>query len=180
MKFVTGLLAAVLLLAGVGSSRAEIRIAEDRGGRIGTYVDRYQGLRSSGESVIIDGLCASACTIVLGAVPHDKICVTSNANLGFHAAWDFGSDGRAVTNPEATQMLYSMYPTPVRRWIAQHGGLTPRMLFLRGKQLMSMYRPCYLEAEASVPRPSSARRDRYSRQHEVITASPAVLARQPD
>jgi hypothetical protein len=180
MKFGTGLLAAVLLLAGVGASHAEIRIGEDRGGRIGTYVDRYQGLRSSGESVIIDGLCASACTIVLGAVAHDKICVTSNANLGFHAAWDFGSNGRAVTNPEATQMLYSMYPTPVRRWIAQRGGLTPRMLFLRGKQLMSMYKPCYLDAQASVPRLSSARRDRDSRQHDVITASPAVLARQPD
>ena len=118
MKLVTGLLAAVLLLAGVGASQAVVRIADDRGGRIGTYVDKYQGLRTSGETVIIDGLCASACTIVLGAVPHDKICVTSHANLGFHAAWDFGANGRAVTNPEATQMLYSMYPTPVRRWIA--------------------------------------------------------------
>ena len=37
--------------------------------RIGTYVDKYQGLRTSGETVIIDGLCASACTIVLGAFP---------------------------------------------------------------------------------------------------------------
>ena len=83
MKFVTGLLAAVLLLAGVGASHAVVRIAEDRGGRIGTYVDKYQDLRSSGETVIIDGLCASACTIVLGAVPHDRICVTSHANLGF-------------------------------------------------------------------------------------------------
>ena len=110
MKFLTGLLAAVVLLAGVGASHAVVRIADDRGGRIGTYVDRYQGLRSSGETVIIDGLCASACTIVLGAVAHDKICVTSNANLGFHAAWDFGANGRAITNPEATQMLYSMYP----------------------------------------------------------------------
>ena len=118
MKFVTGLLAAVLLLAGVGASHAVVRIGEDRGGRIGTYVDKYQDLRSSGETVIIDGLCASACTIVLGAVPHDKICVTSHANLGFHAAWDFGANGRAVTNPEATQMLYSMYPSAVRRWIA--------------------------------------------------------------
>ena len=118
MKLVTGLLAAVLLLAGVGASQAVVRIADDRGGRIGTYVDKYQGLRTSGETVIIDGLCASACTIVLGAVPHDRICVTSHANLGFHAAWDFGANGRAVTNPEATQMLYSMYPTPVRRWIA--------------------------------------------------------------
>src|SRR5246500_887501 len=117
MKFVTGLLAAVLLLAGVGTSHAAVRITDDRGGRIGTYVTKFQRLRSSGESVIIDGLCASACTIVLGAVPHDKICVTSNANLGFHAAWDFGANGRAITNPEATQMLYSMYPSQIRRWI---------------------------------------------------------------
>jgi hypothetical protein len=180
MKLVTGLLAAVLLLAGVGASHAVVRIADDRGGRIGTYVDKYQDLRTSGEQVIIDGLCASACTIVLGAVPHDRICVTSHANLGFHAAWDFGANGRAVTNPEATQMLYSMYPSQVRHWIAARGGLTPHMIFLRGKQLMSMYKPCYLDAEASAPRPSAARRDRDSRPHVVITPSPAVLARQPD
>jgi hypothetical protein len=153
MKLVTGLLTAVLLLMGIGASQAVVRIAEDRGGRIGTYVDKYQDLRSSGESVIIDGLCASACTIVLGAVPHDRICVTSKANLGFHAAWDFGDDGRAVTNPEATQMLYSMYPTQVRHWIDQHHGLTPHMIFLRGRQLMSMYRPCYLDAQASTAMP---------------------------
>jgi len=152
MKILTGLLAAALLLAGLGASHAVVRIAEDRGGRIGTYVDRYQGLRSSGETVIIDGLCASACTIVLGAVAHDKICVTSHASLGFHAAWDFGANGRAITNPEATQMLYSMYPSPVRRWITQRGGLKPNMIFLRGRQLTSMYRPCYLDAQAAAPR----------------------------
>src|SRR4030088_1389058 len=180
MKFVTGLLAAVLLVAGVGASHAVVRIADDRGGRIGTYVGRYQGLPSSGEQVIIDGLCASACTIILGAVPHDKICVTSHANLGFHAAWDFGSNGRVVTNPEATQMLYSMYPSPVRRWIAQRGGLTPHMIFLRGKQLMGMYKPCYLDAQASSPRTRSARRDRDTRQNDVIAPTPAALARQPD
>ncbi|CCD89892.1 conserved hypothetical protein; putative secreted protein [Bradyrhizobium sp. ORS 285] len=151
MKFWTGLLAVVLLLSGVSASQAVVRIADDRGGRIGTYVDKYQGLRSSGEYVIIDGLCASACTIVLGAVPHDKICVTSHANLGFHAAWDFGANGRAVTNPEATQMLYSMYPSPIRRWITQRGGLTPRMIFLKGRELQAMYKPCYMDAQASSP-----------------------------
>ena len=91
-------------------------------------------------------------TIVLGAVPHDRICVTSRANLGFHAAWDFGANGREVINPGATQMLYSMYPSPVRRWITARGGLKPQMIFLRGKLLMSMYRPCYLDAQASSPR----------------------------
>jgi hypothetical protein len=152
MKFVTGMLALVLLCAGVNASHAVVRISDDRGGRIGTYVDKYQGLRSSGETVVIDGLCASACTIVLGAVPHDRICVTSNANLGFHAAWDVGRNGRAVTNREATQMLYAMYPTAIRRWITNRGGLTPNMIFLRGRQLMGMYKPCYMNAQASAER----------------------------
>jgi hypothetical protein len=156
MKLVTGLLAAVLLLAGVGVSHAVVRIADDRGGRIGIYVDNYRGLHFSGETVIIDGLCASACTIVLGALPHDKICVTSHATLGFHAAWDFGANGRAITNPEATQMLYSMYPSQVRHWIAARGGLTPHMIFLRGKQLETMYKPCYLDAQASAPKALSS------------------------
>ena len=146
--FATGLFAAVVLLAGIAASHATVRIAEDRGGRIGTYVDKYQSLRSAGEQVVIDGLCASACTIILGAVPHDRICVTSRARLGFHAAWDMGPDGRAVTNREATRMLYSMYPAPVRRWIARRGGLTRHMIFLGGQQLASMYRPCYLNANA--------------------------------
>jgi hypothetical protein len=152
MKFATALIAGVLLLAGVSLSHAAIRIADDRGGKIGTYIDRYQGLRSSGETVIIDGLCASACTMVLGAVPRERICVTSQAVLGFHAAWDSGANGRAVTNPGATQMLYSLYPSSVRRWIAARGGLKSEMIFLRGKELMSIYRPCYLDAHASAPR----------------------------
>lgn len=143
MKFLTCLLAAALLLGAVGTSHAAVRITDDRGGRIGTYVTKFQHLRSSGETVIIDGLCASACTIVLGAVPRDRICVTPRATLGFHAAYDFGADGRTITDREATVMLYSMYPMPVQRWIAARGGLTPQMIFLHGRQLQTMYQPCY-------------------------------------
>ena len=142
MKFSTSLLAAALLFADVGASHAAVRIAGDRGGRIGNYISKFQRLHSSGEPVVIDGLCASACTLVLAAVPHDKICVTSRASLGFHAAYDFGVHGRIITNPDATMMLYSTYPTPVQHWIAVRGGLTPRMIFLRGKQLKAMYQPC--------------------------------------
>jgi hypothetical protein len=98
-----------------------VRIADDRGGRIGTYLDKYHSLRTSGETVIIDGYCASACTIILGMVPHDKICVTSRANFGFHAAYDLDANGREVTNPGATRTLYLMYPSLVRRWIAARG-----------------------------------------------------------
>jgi len=148
MKFLTGLLAATFLLTGAGTGFAVVRIADDRGGQIGRYVERYEQLRASGQTIMIDGLCASACTIVLGAIPGDRICVTPNANLAFHAAWDFGTRGRTIANPEATRMLYSMYPSQVRHWIANRGGLSPRMIFLRGRQLETMYRPCYLDAQA--------------------------------
>jgi hypothetical protein len=87
--------------------------------------------------------------VVLGAVPHDRICVTSRAILGFHAAWDAGANGREVTNRDATLMLYSMYPAQIRRWIAARCGLKPQMIYLSGKQLTSMYRPCFLDAQAS-------------------------------
>ena len=110
MKLLTGSLAAMLLLAGAGTSHAVVRIANDRGGQIGRYVERYEQLRASGQTVVIDGLCASSCTILLGAIPHERICVTRNANLAFHAAWDFGAHGRPITNPGATRMLYSCTP----------------------------------------------------------------------
>jgi hypothetical protein len=121
MKFLSGLLAAMLLLAGAGTSHALVRIAHDRGGQIGRYVDRYEQLRASGQTIIIDGLCASACTIVLATIPGEKICVTDRANLAFHAAWDFGARRRPITNSGATRMLYSMYPSQIRNWIASHG-----------------------------------------------------------
>jgi hypothetical protein len=129
--------------------QAMLRIRQDRGGRIGAYVDKYKGLRSSGEMVIIDGFCLSACTIVLGSVPRDKICVTSRAKLGFHAAWNPASNGRKIIDAEATQNLYSMYPSEVRRWIDQRGGLSPHMIFLSGRELGAIYRPCYLDSRAS-------------------------------
>src|SRR2546430_17004005 len=141
MKLLRGLLGAMFLLAGVGTSHAVVRIANDRGGQIGRYVERYEQLRASGQTIIIDGLCASSCTIVLGAIPREKICVTRNANLAFHAAWDFGAHGRAITNPGATRMLYSMYPSQVRHWIANPGGLTPRIYILPGVHLVAMHLP---------------------------------------
>jgi len=149
MKCLAMSLVAVITLAGVRASDAAVRITEDRGGRIGAYVDKYKGLRSSGETVIIDGSCVSACTIVLGSVPPDKICVTPRARLGFHAAWNPGSKGREITDTEATQNLYSMYPSEVRRWIDERGGLSRRMIFLSGRELAAMYRPCHLDSRAS-------------------------------
>jgi hypothetical protein len=146
MKYMYALLTAAVLLAGVNAGHAAVRITNDRGGLISDYLDKFDGLRASGQAVVIDGLCASACTMVLGAVPHDKICVTPNATLAFHAAFNFIGGGRTMTNPEATELLYSQYPRPVQRWINNRGGLTPHMMFLRGRELEAMYRPCGSDA----------------------------------
>jgi len=144
-----GLLLATILLAGAGTSDAAVRIVDDPGGWIETYVDRYEGVRASGEKVMIDGYCASACTIVLAAIPHDRICVTPRARLAFHAAWDPDYHGRRIANYEATQRLYSMYPFEVRWWIDQRGGLNSHVMFLSGRELAAMYRPCHMDPQGS-------------------------------
>ncbi|MEY9417057.1 ATP-dependent protease ClpP protease subunit [Bradyrhizobium japonicum] len=97
MKFLTALLAAAFSLGYAGPSDAVVRITNDRGGLIQRYFDRYENLKNTGQTVIIDGLCASACTIVLAKIPSERICVTERANLAFHAAWDLGA-GRAMAD----------------------------------------------------------------------------------
>ena len=148
MKRLTRILVAALWLGDVGAGHATVRIANDRGGRIGNYVDKYKQLRASGESVIVDGACLAACTIVLGAIARNKICVTSNAKFGFQDAWDLDA-GKRVTNEEATRLLYAVYPSEVKHWIAEHGGMTPHMIWLQGKELHALYRTCSAEDQAS-------------------------------
>jgi hypothetical protein len=50
--------------------------------------------------------------------------------------------GRFHAQPEATEIMYETYPTTIRDWIRRHGGLTPHLLLLRGRDLASFYRVC--------------------------------------
>jgi hypothetical protein len=124
------------------STSAAVRIVSDYGGQIGPYLEQFAALRHSGERVIIDGPCLSACTMLLGMIPRDRICVTRRARLGFHAAWNPGQNGAPIVSSGGTQLLMEVYPQHVRQWIARRGGLTQRMVFLTGRELASMYRTC--------------------------------------
>jgi hypothetical protein len=134
-------IAAMMLAVAVSPASATKRISDDPGGQLGPYLQKLAVLRSSGEQVVIDGKCLSACTMVLGVIPRDHICVTSKAQLGFHAAWR-PEAGRQVTSLEGTELLMDNYPQQVRDWIARRGGLTPHMIFLSGRELASMYPTC--------------------------------------
>jgi len=133
---------ALLSVLIAGDAHAAVRIANDQGGQIGPYLDAFVSLRKSGQRVIIDGPCLSACTIVLGVVPRERICVTRRAQLGFHAAWNPGNNGRPILSEAGTKALWDLYPGEIRAWLKRRGGLKPRMVFLSGPELMAMYRPC--------------------------------------
>jgi hypothetical protein len=135
-------LGATAVLMMVSSASATVRIVGDPGGQIGPYLESLVALRSKGERVIIDGPCLSACTMVLGVIPRDRICVTRRARLGFHAAWHPGENGRVILSRGGTQLLMDIYPQQVRNWIAKRGGLSQRMLYLYGRELASMYPTC--------------------------------------
>src|SRR5262249_389448 len=80
-------LAALALAAALAAPPAapEVRIRASPGGEVGPYLKLFTLLRQSGERIVIDGPCFSACTLVLSTIPRDRICVTSRAVLGFHA-----------------------------------------------------------------------------------------------
>jgi len=132
----------ILAAASAPSASAAVRIVSDAGGQIGPYLESLAQLRSSGQNVIIDGPCLSACTLVLGVIPRERICVTSRARLGFHAAWHPGDNGQPTPSRGGTQLLMEVYPQQVRRWLARKGGLTPQMKYLAGRELAAMYSAC--------------------------------------
>jgi hypothetical protein len=121
---------------------ADVRILASPGGEIGPFLDLFARVGASGERVVIDGPCLSACTLVLATVPANRICVTRRAILGFHGARSVDRRGRFSAEPLASELVLAAYPPPVRHWIEQRGGLTSRLLVLRGRELAGMYRMC--------------------------------------
>ncbi len=126
-------------------AHADLRITRDHGGIVDQYKAKYQRIRDNGQRVIIDGICNSACTLVLGMVPSNKVCATPRASLGFHEAyvdqrWPFRAK---IASAAGTRDLMSYYPEPVLEWIDRAGGLTPKMKIVKnGPDLWAMVMPC--------------------------------------
>lgn len=142
MRYRGVVLAAAVLVSLATPASATMRISEDRGGQIGHYLQAFAMLRSSGERLIIDGNCLSACTLLLGLIPRNRMCATDRARLGFHAAWLPDSDGRPVTSSMGTRALWNAYPRSVRRWITRRGGLSRKMIYMQGRDLYAFVPSC--------------------------------------
>src|SRR5271154_790417 len=140
-KLFVGICSVALALCALATppAYAEVRILASPGGQVGPFLDLFEKVRDSGERVVIDGPCLSACTLVLSIVPGERICVTRRAVLGFHAARSRDRRGRFYAEPEASKLVLEAYPAQVRDWISRRGGLTSRLLLLRGRELAAMY-----------------------------------------
>jgi len=141
-RLVAAALATAALGAAIAPARSEVRILASPGGQVGPFLDLFESVRESGERVVIDGPCLSACTLVLSTVPGNRICVTRRAVLGFHAARSIDQRGRIYAEPEASRLVLDAYPAAVRNWISRRGGLTSRLLLLRGRELAAIYPTC--------------------------------------
>jgi hypothetical protein len=127
-----------------------VRISNDDGGEVEVYEKKYRKWRDAGTRIVIDGDCISACTLLLGLIPRDRVCVTERADLGFHSVIVPNEKGRFVHSESDTRELVSTYySAAVQAWIKRNGGLpnaalTDRLLHLRGSELLTVtgYRRC--------------------------------------
>lgn len=135
----------LLVLLCASPAGADYRVTRDHGGLVETYKTRYARLRDRGERVVIDGICNSACTLVLGIVPLNRICVTPRASLGVHEAYidKRWTAGVRVASSSGTSDLLSYYPPPLKDWIKRRGGLKPQMQHIKnGPDLWAIIDPC--------------------------------------
>ncbi len=125
-------LAAALALLAVPAVAETIDVFDNHGGSVAQYNQRWAGLAARGVDVRIVGPCQSACTILLGHIPRNKICVTPSARFGFHLAQkDF-----------ATDMLRNAYQSDIQAWINQHGGLRKDFIWMGAPDIYRYFRKC--------------------------------------
>lgn len=140
------IIAATIALAISATTSMAVTIRNDDGGATAPYHKKFKAIARSGERVVIDGPCLSACTLIFQHVPNDRICATPRAVLGIHRFWWMFPNGRVVDDQRATLSAMRGYPKPVQAWIAARGGYgaMPRggYWYLRGSELAGMLRPC--------------------------------------
>lgn len=117
-----------------------IVITADHGGVLGDYLARRAQYLADGRRIEIRGDCESSCT-VFASLP--GVCVGTRASLGFHAPTQRMA-GRVIDSGASFfgQIMMANYPARVQDWIVRNGGLTERMIHLRGRELRAMFREC--------------------------------------
>lgn len=143
MKWQAALAGALASVLVTSMAFADVRITNDPGGEITAYLAKFRQIKASGERLVIDGPCLSACTLFTALLPPSQVCVTPRAVLGFHAASYYDDARRSLVPTRAgTRLVMRLYPPKIRGWIVRHGGLTPRIIAMRGRDLAGLFNSC--------------------------------------
>jgi len=114
-----------------------VTIIDDHGGYVIDYMIRVMELRETKQEVRFAGRCDSACTLLLG-LPKDQTCLGPGAYFRFHAPL-------APTDVDAElvgQAMMSKYPSWVRTFINDHGGLTNQLVTMDFEYASRFVRMC--------------------------------------
>lgn len=143
MKWQAALAGALASVLVTSVAFADVRVTNDPGGEITAYLAKFREIRASGERLVIDGPCLSACTLFTALLPRSQVCITPRAVLGFHAASYYDDARRSLVPTRAgTKLVMRLYPPKIRSWIERHGGLTPRIIAMRGRDLAGLFNSC--------------------------------------
>lgn len=93
---------------------AAMVIHDDPGGRIPDYARDV----AAAHNVVINGPCASACTLFLA---HPKVCATKKAKLYFHRPFRTNPDGSKRFSPAYDEEYLSQLPVKVRVYVEKRG-----------------------------------------------------------
>ena len=132
MKLLRFFFPALFAIAASAAKAETIEISDDKGGFVTLYQQKWEKLAAQKDNVRINGICASACTLLTGYFPRKDICVTPNAALGFHAG----------TFPFVTNTLLRIYPDDIRKWIDAHGGLTFEIIWMQRPEIYKFFHKC--------------------------------------
>lgn len=106
-------------------------IRNDMGGSMADYLARYSEMKVHASTIALDGECDSSCTLFLGFIPQQGVCITANAKLGFHRA----------NRPEGTMVMLMNYPQVILMWLLAEG-MTEDIKYLPDEIMSAMFARC--------------------------------------
>lgn len=101
MKFFQAAFLSLLATTAVAHDR--LIVTNDLGGPIFQRSFSVENIRKSGTMVVLDGVCASACTMYLKLLETNQLCTTKRTELMFHAPY-YILDEKALTRAAAIGM----------------------------------------------------------------------------
>jgi hypothetical protein len=118
------------------------------GGVMDDFIKYWHQVKREGRQVRIQGRCASSCTLMIGIIPKERICVAPGAYMAFHQASDsyfhpqYGVQ-RAYSE-SGTQLMWDHYKKikPIKDFLVATGGLKSDLTKLSGRHLQKIFRAC--------------------------------------